>query len=305
MTATFSSSQLSVVLGALSSSGVEPRGTGPAAWAIRVPGREFEIAARLTDDWLCLSVPLRQLGSRAMAADDLPARLLECNTALPHGLKFFFRPNPGLAVGLEVPLATLVRRGPSLRGVFSRFASVWDAVSQTPLLPLSSALSLLAGADGASEGEEPRVDLPALAASSEWPFTVREDGLPAFDFAEGPGSFRALLASWPGGGLRLAAELAVLDSLPPASQRAIPLLLLRLNGLVNMARAALAPRDSFSAAVLEVSLPGAPDPDDLVAALESLSVACACCGEEVQSLFSAPVAERYLEVVWGQVGQPQ
>ena len=70
--------------------------------------------------------------------------------------------------------------------------------------------------------------------------------------------------------------------------------LLAASGLVRLARAAVSERDGSPVARFEVVFPSAPDPFEISSALESLSVACSRCGEEVITLQEPVIARRYL-----------
>jgi hypothetical protein len=87
-----------------------------------------------------------------------------------------------------------------------------------------------------------------------------------------------------------------MDSWEPVCARALEVLLLRLNGVLHLARAAIAPRADHTVALLEIPFQAMPVALELAASLESLAVGTRLCFEEIQCLSSTSVAEAYLEV---------
>jgi hypothetical protein len=61
-----------------------------------------------------------------------------------------------------------------------------------------------------------------------------------------------------------------------------------------MARVSICADQAPPAAQFEIIFGGAPSPSEFSSALESLSVGCSLCGQEIKMLLATAVAERYL-----------
>jgi hypothetical protein len=138
------------------------------------------------------------------------------------------------------------------------------------------------------------INLKQICAEAGWPFVERASGKLAVELEVANGFYQALLVPT-GRGVQIGCDLATCDAAPLCRQ-AIGGLLLAASAAVRLVRAAIAPGEVPPVARFEVVFASAPCPLELANALESLSVACSHCGEEVNMLQDHAVAQRYLEL---------
>jgi hypothetical protein len=143
------------------------------------------------------------------------------------------------------------------------------------------------------------VDLNRLCSEAGWPFAERGSQKLAFELEVRGGFCQALLVSTERG-VRISCEIATLDAIPAECRQAVGGLLLAASGLVRMGRGSVNANRTPPVAQFEVVFGTAPSPSEISSTLESLSVGCSLCGEEVKTLQVPAIAERYLALRgWG------
>jgi hypothetical protein len=117
---------------------------------------------------------------------------------------------------------------------------------------------------------------------------------------EVPGGFSHAVLIPEKQGVRVSCEIATLDAIREECWQAVAGFLLAACGLVRMARASVNANGMPLAPRFEVVFGSAPSPVEISSALESLSVCCSLCGEEIRTLQVPAIAERYLALRgWG------
>jgi hypothetical protein len=245
-------------------------------WMNGVP---YPVSAKLEGDWLCFQAE----HVRHAVAPDLWWSALERNAALPGLAKIVLAEERNLTLRAELPLVEGVDLPARVRETSRGFDAAKTFKSNGSL---SESQTL----------EDRSVDLKALCTEAGWPFVQRgEKGL-AVEL-EVSGSFRQALLFPDGNGVRIACELASFESLSDVSRQAIAKLLLNASAFVRMVRASVSAAETSSAANFEAVFASAPTPQEIAAALNSLSVACSICGEELLTLQTPAIAERFLQLM--------
>lgn len=164
-----------------------------------------------------------------------------------------------------------------------------------------SACSLyeFSGTDTSHASAFEKADLKRLCAETGWPFIERGPDKLLIEL-EVANHFRQAALIPAGRGIHVSCELVTCDSLLEPSQHAIASLLLSASGVLRLVRGSLA-EDS---AGLEATFVAPPCPSEISSALESLSVGCSLCGEEVKTLRDPAVARRFLELRGWNVSAP-
>lgn len=153
-------------------------------------------------------------------------------------------------------------------------------------------------------GDAEPIDLKALCSEAGWPFAERGGHKLVVELEVRGGSCQALLIST-NPGVRISCEIATFDTITEECRQAIGGLLLTASGLVRMGRASVGAKGTASLAQLEVVFGTTPSPEEISSALESLSVGCSLCGEEIKALQVPAIAERYLTLRgWGPEQRP-
>lgn len=148
-------------------------------------------------------------------------------------------------------------------------------------------------------GEAEPIDLKRLCSEAGWPLAERGGRRLAVEL-EVPGGFSQALLIPEKQGVRISCEVATLDAITEECRQAVGGFLLAACGLVRMARASVNANGTPPVARFEVVFATAPSPMEISSALESLSVGCSLCGEEIKTLQVPAIAERYLALRgWG------
>jgi hypothetical protein len=142
-----------------------------------------------------------------------------------------------------------------------------------------------------SEAES--IDLKGLCTEAGWLYAERGGRKLAVEL-EVPGGFCQALLSPAENGIRISCEVATIDAITEECRQAIAGFLLAASGLVRMGRASVITNGTSAVAQFEVVFGSAPSPLEISNALESLSVSCSLCGEEIKTLKVPAIAERYL-----------
>ena len=262
---------------------------GLSSWQFELlNGAPHVVTARADDNWLLLAA---DLGGGDVKPESLWSALAQ-NASLPGFAKVALRDNGPVQLCAEIPLhdddnlpdALPLR----LREACGGFASAWANTDPHP------AVVIVPPAEG-----EKTIDLKRLSSDAGWPFTERGAGKLAVDLEVPDGYHQALLIP-AGCGIRVQSDLATLDNLPDECHRAIGGFLLAASGLVRLVRAAVSAGEGRPVARFEVVFSTPPSPFEISSALESLSVGCSLCGEEIKTLQEPAVARSYLALRgWG------
>jgi hypothetical protein len=256
-------------------------------WAFTLSnGADVAAHARMDDGWLLLDA---SLGAGSIS----PARawqLLRWNATLAGGARFAVRADrPGVRVCAEVPLDDAVdvpgrihEACAGIKGANERLVrapnEVDDAMTRAP-------------ADGG--------DLSDLCRETGWGFVEREAGRLAVDL-DVPGAFQQAVVEARGGGVAVAVPVAettghAAGSPAAVCDQALGLFLVRVCGIVRMARAAAEMRDGVPRARFEVVFGSRPCAAELTHAFAALSIACRIASRETAVLWSdEKIAGAYL-----------
>lgn len=262
---------------------------GPARWNIsRSNGAGLRIEGRVEDEWVTLRSGFP--AGRGQPSNATVWRLLEASGGLPGGVKFSWLPRKReLLAGVEIPLDD------DEADIGTRLAEACAGMEAAAALQPGLLKSWKQEADGRGAGErpadagEPKAEAPSglsqLCAEAGWECTERPGGDLAVTL-EVPGGFhQAMLREIAGGRVAVATQLAPCESSTPLLCRhALGLLLLRVSGVIRMARAAAHGLAVGMAPRLEVVFDSSPSASELRHALCALSTACRLCGQEAELL---------------------
>jgi hypothetical protein len=208
------------------------------------------------------------------------------NGSLDGLAKFVLTGDGSLRLRAEIPLIEGVDPSPRIRETCAGFEAGWARQGES-------------SAAEASPDEPEPLDLKRLCSEAGWPFAERGRGKLAVEL-EVPGGFSQAVLIPEKQGVRITCEVATLDSIPEECRQAVGGFLLAACGLVRMARATVSTTGAPPGAQFEVVFGTVPSPLEISSALESLSVGCSLCGEEVKTLQVPAIAERYLALRgWG------
>jgi len=278
VTTTQTTERTELVSAALAAAAPQFRTAGSSHWQIPVRnGMARVIAARTAGQWLILE---SDFGAGTPGSADF-LQAFKRNASLPGFAKIALTPGGQLNLRAEIPVVEDGDLTARIREVLDGFAAAWSA-DELPGVKVATA-------DITSE----LADLKPLCTEAGWPFTERGGGRLAVELEAPAGFYQALLTPL-NGGVRVACELAPLESDSENARRASAVLLLAASGLVRLARAAVNADQTPPVARFEVVFGTAPSPSELSSALECLSVACSHCGEEVKLLQAPAIAERFL-----------
>jgi len=265
---------------------------GPGRWAFTLSnGSPLAARARVDDGWLLIDAALGA-GAPPAAPASRVWEMLQWNATLAGGARFVLGPQRsgarGARVCAELPLDDEVDLG---RRIGEACAGLKAAKRR-----------MTGGApDGGTCGDAAGEDLSALCHQTGWDFLDREPGRLAVDL-EVPGAFQQAVVETRED-LRVAVSVPVLDAAvagtaPPAAvcRQALGLLLVRVGGIVRMARAAAEPREGAPGARFEVVFGTRPCAAELGHAFAALSIACRVATREAAVLWGdADVARTYVE----------
>ena len=260
--------------------------SAPGRWAFTLSnGTDLAARARVDDGWLLLTAAL---GDGSVS----PARsweLLRRNAVLDGGARVAVRAGrPGLHACAELPLDDEVDLP---RRVLEACGGLKAANERLVCAPDGTGDAMTSVA---SEGAS--ADLPCLCRESGWSFVEREGGRLGVDL-DVPGAFQQAIVEPRGRGV--AVTVPVLEAAGPSPsvcEQALGLLLLRVCGIVRMARAAADLGDGVPQARFEVVFGSRPCAAELTHAFAALSVACRIAGREAAVLWTdEKIAGAYLE----------
>jgi len=269
-----------LVLRALAATTSQCVPTGNSSWRFRAadPAPHL-ITARIEDDWLVLE------SDHDVTIDSHGGFIgwLEKNGSIPSLAKFVIDAGNRIRLRAEVPIV----EGADLP---ARIAETCAGLALQSCSPEPRAASV---SSRSSRPEDP--DLKQLCAEAGWTCVDRSGGRLVVDL-QIPECFYPASVHPVEGGVAVQCELAALESVTEECGQAIAGLLLSVSSVVRPVRATLQQEQGSPerAAQLEVRFGGWPSPSEISTALESLSVACSLCGEEVKMLQTPALAGRYL-----------
>jgi len=245
------------------------------------------VRAKIAGDWLALEADFCQSPNAPAKGPAFFGDLLVRNATLPGLVKFVITTDGSVWLCADLPLHEGIDIAARIREACTGFVSAWTG---EPTDPAASSAT-----DSPGTADDEPINLKQICAEAGWPFVERASGKLAVELEVANGFYQALLVPT-GRGVQITCDLATCDAAPPVSRQAISGLLLAASRAVRLGRAAIAPGEVPPVARFEVVFAGAPCPLELASALESLSVACSHCGEEINLLQDHAVAQRYLEL---------
>jgi hypothetical protein len=250
---------------------------GSSIWQFTLlNGAPHVVTAKTEGDWVLLEADRTGAAQRADSFWDALVR----NATLPGLAKLALAHDGSLQLRAELPMIEGIDLAARFRETCCGFEAEWthkDDRSSQDVPPVKA---------------EP-IDLKGLCSESGWPFTERGGRKLAVEL-EVPGGFSQALLIPAEHGVRISCEVACLDPITERCRQAVGGFLLAASGLVRMVRASVNTNGTPAAAQFEVVFGTAPSPLEISSALESLSVSCSLCGEEIKTLTVPAIAERYL-----------
>lgn len=272
----------------------EVKQVGRTRWRFSLRnGEAITASARVEDVWLCLEAKLPRGGQANDARGAVV--LLKANGRLRGGARFALKGDGGkraVVLRSDTPLEEGVGLEGRVReacGGFREAAARWVALGRG-----GEGGKTLAGVRSANAASCPGGGtLQRACRDAWWEFAERAGGRLAVGL-EVPGHLYQAVVSEEDGAVRWAAELSSGEGVAPVSRGALGILLLRVCGVVRMARAVVSEAEEAFATRLEV-VAGAPASAGFFNhALSALSVGCALCGREVEVLHHDEAARAYL-----------
>jgi len=234
--------------------------------------RRGSVIATLEGNWLVLTAA----DSLGLMADAAPWSLLKRCAALSGFAKFARMTGGGVQLRAELPVLEEADLAGRIREACDGFES-------------GLTLYDFSQSDAAPETPAGKTDLKRLCTEAGWSFIERGPEKLLVELESSAG-FRQAAMVVNASGIHLSCELATCDSLAGESRDAIATLLLSVSGMVRLARAVLV----AEVAQLEVSFNAPACAAEISSALESLSVGCSLCGEEIKMLQDPAIARRFL-----------
>jgi hypothetical protein len=248
-------------------------------WAFTLAnGTALAAQAQVGDGWLLLDAPLDGVG----ASPPDSWELLRWNAMLPGGARFALRPR--LRARVDLPLDDGVDLS---RRVLDACAGLEAARARLVHGP--------EGEDAGPPGVAGAVALSDLCRESGWAFVEREEGRLAVEL-DVPGAFQQAAVEPHGGGVVVAVPVLEAAAAPSSvCEQAVGVLLLRVCGIVRMARVVAEARNGYAPARFEVVFGSPPCAAELTHAFAALSVACRIAGREASVLWrDEGIARAYL-----------
>jgi hypothetical protein len=257
---------------------------GNSAWRFTLlNGAPHFVTAKTDGDWLLLEADCAGVAPGPEFFWDALVR----NASLAGFAKLVLTPQGSPLVRAELPVLEDGALAARVRETCSGFAAAWPHQDDHPAPAASLA------------GDAAALDLKLLCSEAGWPFTERSGQKLAVELEVRGGFWQALLVPTERG-VRISCEVATLDAIPEECRQAIGGFLLAASGHVRLGRASVNAQGTSAVAQFEVVFGTAPSPSEISSALESLSVGCSLCGEEIKMLQVPAIAERYLALRgWG------
>jgi hypothetical protein len=269
-----------MVFRALSTAASQLIPAGSSCWQFTLRnGAPHVITAKTDGDWLFLEANYPDEAQRSEPLWDTLAR----NGSLAGLAKIVMDSDGRLRLRAELPLVEDADLAARMLEACGGFASVWSPDERNTT------------GDALRREEVEALDLKHLCTEAGWVFTERGGGRLAVEL-EVPDCFYQGILIPLQRGAGVTCELAAIEGDSEDSRRAIAGLLLAASGVVRMVRATMSPDQTLPVAQLEAVFGTAPSPSEISSALESLSVGCSLCGEELKTLQAPTVAQRYLSL---------
>jgi len=281
----------------------------PGRWEVTLRnGARLDVRARFDAGWLLLDAP-PHAGAPPTTVVASTRQLLHWNATFGGGARVVLQADEqGPLVRADVPLDEAVGLGgrvvEALSGVEAAISAIAGAVGGMP--GDSTSVPAVATVDVPGGGA---ADLGDLCRQTGWDVVERAAGGLAVDL-DVPGAFHqasittradATVAAW----------VPVVDATgaspapsPDVCQRAVALLLLRVGGIVRMARPAAETRDGATEARFEVVFDSGPCAAELAHALAALSLACRLASREAAVLQHDEVVARAYVSQWERASAP-
>jgi hypothetical protein len=273
MTSQVCNARMSLTAAALEQNSRQLDTVGNSSWRLqpRDAVRCF-VNATLEGNWLVLTAH----DSLGLIADAAPRDLLQRCAGLPGFAKFALMPDGSLQLRAELPLIEEANLAGRIRETCEGFESAFTVYnfSKTACVP---------------ETPANKTDLKRLCTEAGWSFVERGPEKLLVEL-ESPEGFRQATMVPTADGVHLSCELVSCGLLGGESREAIAAFLLSVSGVVRLARAALV----ADVAQLEVAFLAPPCAAEISSALESLSVGCSLCGEEIKMLQDPAIARQFL-----------
>jgi hypothetical protein len=237
--------------------------------------------------WLALEADLHQSANAPAKGPAFFWDSLVWNATLPGLVKLVITTDSSLRLRADLPLREGIDIAARIREACAGFLFAWAGAPIDP--------AAVSATDSPGTANVEPINLKQICSEAGWPFVERASGKLAVELEVANGFYLALVVPT-GRGVRIGCDLATCDAAPLACRQAIGGLLLAASGAVRLARAAIAPGEVPPVARFEVVFAGVPCPLELASALESLSVACSHCGEEIKTLQDHAVSQHYLEL---------
>jgi hypothetical protein len=280
---------------ALSKSAHSATRRGPGQWDLALKNGEILSArAWLEEEWLHLAADTGDAAGTAARTAQAGASLawscLQRNGTLPGAVKYALDPQARLQIRAETPL--LVDQTET--DIRARVAEICEGIqAASHQLRNGAARKRPPRATREAAQDDNPVDLGTLCGEAGWPFTERSSGKLAVALDAADGFYQATLECR-SEGVHVSAGLGTLALTSEDARAAVAVLLLTLNGVVRMVRAAAEACDGQSALRLEVRLGRRPAAGELGHALSALSVGCRLCAREAEVLEDRDIAAEYL-----------
>jgi hypothetical protein len=257
---------------------------GSSGWRFAMlNGSPHVVTARIEDDWLMFEADYASEAQGSKLYWDALVR----SASLAGLVKLVVAREGSLRLSAELPLLEDVDLTTRVQETCSGFEAGWMRQAGHSSPELSSA------------NEMQPIDLKGLCSEAGWPCVERGGRKLAVEL-EVPGGFSQALLVPTEHGVRISCEIATLDAVTEECRHAIGGFLLAASGLVRMGRASVSTVGPSPVAQFEVVFGTVPSPSEISSALESLSVGCSLCGEEIKVLQNPVVAEHYLALRgWG------
>jgi hypothetical protein len=255
-------------------------------WAFTLSnGSELAASARVRDGWLALQAPLDAVSP---PTPDRLWELLASNATLGGGVRFALGGRHGTSARAELPLDDEVDLGRRIIESCGGLKAASDLLRGTPETPVQRAA-----------GELAPEALRELCRQSGWPVVERDPARFAVDLDVPDAFVQALVVPRADGSLSVVTPLLA-EGQPaepaPICRQAVGLLLLRVCGVIRMARGAAERHEGTPQARFEVVFESAPCAAELAHAFAALSIACRVASREAAVLWgSERIARAYVE----------
>lgn len=278
------------------------REAGFGFWRVDMPALAAATAAggimtaRMEADWLLFDGHLGNIDGSPVDRDEVLRRLLAANGQLAAGAKFaLVAASSNVRLRAELPLGPEVELPSRIESVWAGLQAGWALWHRTGdiLVRGDGGNGSWAGSRGTAECDESYNSIRDACGGTGWPLHERPDGRLLVDLeVPADAHVQAEVSAAADGGVWVRADIAAAEqAVSPTCATAIAILLLRLSGVVRLARATVGR--------LEVMLPAAPQSSEIARALSALSVASRLVESEARLLSADDALARAYLVTCG------